>query len=417
MSRNPRLVFVCPRYGEGLGGGAEHLISSLVGLYSDFLREKGLRPEDYLEVFATTARDHRTWENFYSPGTEVIDEIRVTRFPVGARNLDVFIRAELDMQAGRPLTIGEQLDWLAAGVNSNELYSALYSRLPEFDFVILAPYLFPITFFGGLIAGQKAVVLPCLHDEHYAYQEVFGSFFERVGGLVFNARPEQQLFRRLFPGVIPPRGEAVVGVPIPIERIASAGVNNPLRDRLYLTYCGRKERGKNLDLLIENFIRARPYWEVDISLALIGSGEIDFLSELPDGVVDLGFLPEAEKRVVIGESLALCQPSLNESFSIVIMEAWAQQTPVIVHGGSAVTRYHVEQSGGGLYFEDAAEFYICVKRILEDRELARKMGAAGYNYVSVEYSRQAVMSRFLDAIERFSGAGRVLPESESEVSA
>jgi glycosyltransferase involved in cell wall biosynthesis len=370
-------------------------------LYADYLRSIGLDPVKYIEVFATAAKDHRTWENHYPVGKEIVGGVGVTRFAVDRRDLDVFIRAELDMQAGRPLTINEQLDWLGAGVNSLDLYSALRDRIDEFDLVVLAPYLFPITFFGGLIAGRKAVVLPCLHDEHYAYLEVFRSFFDRVGGLIFNSQPEQQLFHRLFPGIEPPLGAGIVGVPIPVTGIINETLKNPLRDKLYLTYCGRKETGKNLDLLIGYFDRARELWEVDVSLALIGSGQIDFLDVLPPGVVDLGYLPENEKLCVISESLALCQPSLNESFSIVLMEAWSQGVPVLVHGASAVTRYHVEQSGGGLYFEDAAEFYVTVKRLMEDRELARRLGASGYDYVCKQYSREAVQERLLSLLEDF----------------
>ena len=412
MNRAKRIVFVSPRFGEGLGGGAEQLIASLVGLYADHVAAAGFDPGEFVEVYTTTARDHRSWQNYFPAGRETVRGVTVNRFTVDDRKLDIFIRAELDMQAGKPLTIGEQLDWLQSGVNSTDLYSALHQNLKSFDLVVLAPYLFPITFFGGLIAGRKAVVVPCLHDEHYAYQEVFASFFGKIGGIIFNSEPEKELFSRVFPGMIPPLGTSVVGVPIESQRSSATSVANPLDGKLYLSYCGRKERGKGLDVLIDYFSRSRHSWEAEIELALIGSGEIDFLDKLPPGVIDLGYLSEEGKLAVIGGSIALCQPSLNESFSIVLMEAWAQGTPVLVNGRSAVTRSHVEQSGGGLYFESAAEFFITVKRLLEDRELSRQLGEAGRSYVESEYSRQAVSDRLVEAISKFTVSGTSVMANE-----
>jgi len=48
----------------------------------------------------------------------------------------------------------------------------------------------------------------------------------------------------------------------------------------------------------------------------------------PSGrVYDVGFLNEAEKRAAIAEAVALVQPSLHESFGIVLLEAWLAETP------------------------------------------------------------------------------------------
>ncbi|MCB0355273.1 MAG: hypothetical protein KDD64_17195, partial [Bdellovibrionales bacterium] len=74
--------------------------------------------------------------------------------------------------------------------------------------------------------------------------------------------------------------------------------------------------------------------------------------------------------------------------------AWLLGTPVIVHGSCPVTREHVLQSGGGLYFGDEREFSSVVQRLSQDDELRGILGDAGRNYVREKYCWDAVLQRF-----------------------
>src|SRR5262249_3529758 len=94
----------------------------------------------------------------------------------------------------------------------------------------------------------------------------------------------------------------------------------------YLLYFGRKEGGKNLPLLLECFRACRSAGS-DLSLVVAGDGAIDPAAHF-EGIVDLPRLSEAEKNAACAGALAVCQPSVNESFSIVLMESWLQETPV-----------------------------------------------------------------------------------------
>ena len=55
-----RIAIVCQRYGEEVNGGAEY--------YARMLAEH-LLPFYNIDVLTTTARDYKTWENYYNPGT------------------------------------------------------------------------------------------------------------------------------------------------------------------------------------------------------------------------------------------------------------------------------------------------------------------------------------------------------------
>ena len=177
----------------------------------------------------------------------------------------------------------------------------------------------------------------------------------------------------------------------------------------FLLYSGRKERGKNLHLLIEYFSSLPPALKEHLRLVLIGSGDLSDI-ECSEEVIDLGFVSEEEKRCLMSQALALCQPSTNESFSIVLMEAWLEETPVLVHSSCAVTREHVIESGGGLHFANAKEFSAVVAKLLKEPKLWRALGEHGKEYVQSVYSWKAVRKRFEQALLKLIHQDELEPE-------
>jgi glycosyltransferase involved in cell wall biosynthesis len=226
--------------------------------------------------------------------------------------------------------------------------------------------------------------------------------------MLFNHGEEAALAAEIFSSVPVAKKGAVVGMgfDIPEESTTAEPTDGAVSELLasgkrYLIYSGRKEAGKNLPLLIDAFESLRrDLGDDSLELVLIGAGDISFRDSLPDGVLDLGFVSESEKRILFRNALALVQPSVNESFSIVMMEAWLERTPVIVHSQGRVTRAHVVGSGGGLYFADEAELAAVIKHLLETPGLRELLGNAGYEYVSREYSWSSVLTRFRDGINR-----------------
>jgi glycosyltransferase involved in cell wall biosynthesis len=384
-----RVALVLPRYGKNLGGGAETLSRAL------FLELIGRGAISYGEVWTTCAVDHRTWENALPEGETSEDGVVVRRFPVDERDLETFIRAEQKMGCGERLSVREQLDWMGSSVNSGALYQHISGNGRQFDLLIFAPYLFATTFWGALIHPERSVLIPCLHDEAYAYQEVIGVLFHKVRGLLFNTAAEQRLAERLYPGVVA-KG-AVVGMGF--EQGSLAEVTT--RTKSYLLYSGRKELGKNLGLLLEYYEMLPESLRNELELILIGSGEVDFRKTLPAGVVELGFVSEEEKASLMRGALALVQPSTNESFSIVLLEALLQGTPVIVHSECAVTAEHVRLGNCGLEFANRLEFRAGVELLLRNQDVARRLGQQGREYVLERYSWDAVCDRARESLIRF----------------
>lgn len=384
------LAFVLPRFGAGVVGGAE----ALVGALAEKLKTSGVK----VEILTTCARDNRTWENEFSPGESVEDGIVVRRFPVDDRDLDLWIPLQIRLSEGMGLSLDEELTWMEHSVNSTALYSFLREHVSRYRAFIFAPYLFGTTFWGVHLVPERAVLLPCLHDECYAYTAVVRSEFRNARGIIFNALPEKDLAESLFGGLV--GGEVGMGFDEfdseYVESLARPGAT----EGRYILYVGRKETGKNVQLLIDYFINGKDSKIIpeDLSLVILGGGSFEDLhrpAALNRGdIVDLSHVPEEIKHGYVRHAIALVQPSRNESFSIVLMEAWLLGTPVIVHGSCPVTREHVLQSGGGLYFGDEREFSSVVQRLSQDDELRGILGDAGRNYVREKYCWDAVLQRF-----------------------
>lgn len=119
-----------------------------------------------------------------------------------------------------------------------------------------------------------------------------------------------------------------------------------------------------------------------------------------DNIIDLGYVSQQDKYNAMSASEFLCQPSLNESFSLVIMESWLCKRPVLVHEKCDVTKNFVLQSDGGLYFSSYPEFEACTDYLLANRDIAGIMGLNGCGYVKNNFSRDAVTGKYIDFFNR-----------------
>jgi len=301
-------------------------------------------------------------------------------------------------------SVEDQLVWFSESVNSTDLYRYLAKNSNNFKLIFFAPYLFGTTFWGSLINTEKACLIPCLHDENYAYTDVVGSMFRQVGKAFFNSLPEMELAKSLY-------GDlhcSVVGMGFNLEDYDNTGYSHPYFEEQfpYILYIGRKETGKNVQLLIDYFITAKENAKIEnnVKLIIAGGGDFSDLGRdeaiLRKDVIDLKQVTEEEKFRLIKNALFLCQPSTNESFSIVLMEAWALSTPVVVAADCSVTRHHVTESGGGLYFRGAREFALIVNKMAGNHNLCQKLAKAGKRYVAEEYCWEAVTSRFDQAVQK-----------------
>lgn len=393
-----RYAFVPPRYFEGLAGGAETLMANIA-------KNLALRG-DHVEIWTTCAKDNRTWENFFPEGEESAGGLLIKRFPVDERDISKWIPRQISISEGMKIGIDEELIWAEESVHSRRLYAYIEKFGKGFDALFFGPYLFGTAIFGSQIYPERSILIPCLHDECFAYLEVIKAMFRAVRGCVFNAEGEKDLARVLYGSEI--KGEAAgMGFESYKGSTPSRYFNN---DAPYLLYLGRKETMKNVQILIDYFISGKDKKILPDTLKLVvaGGGSFSDLHRpkaLTRGdVIDIDHVSEEDKKKLLAHSLALVQPSPNESFGIVQMEAWLLGVPVVVSSQSVVTKDHVVKSGGGLYFFDEKDLWGVSLELLNNPELRAQMGQNGKNYVETVYSWDAVIARFNSAITSIFGA-------------
>jgi glycosyltransferase involved in cell wall biosynthesis len=386
-----RIAIVTPRFGERLSGGAE----LLARWFAERLSARG----DGVDVFTTCATDNIHWRNDVEPGTEQMGAVTVRRFPLRARDLELFYGLDDTMRRGFDLTDDMEQIWLRNGASSEELEDELYKRADDYDVVLALPYLFGTTYFAYEICPSKCIVIPCLHDEPAAHTRFTQRMLTQTRGLIFNSDAEARLAKRLVPALAP---SATVGVGI--ERRATSPSVQQRRKRRpdaapSLLYVGRREVHKNFPLMLDHFIRYKARRAGDLRLVLAG-GAGDPFPERED-IVEV--TPDWDTLDFFADATIFCHPGVNESFSIVLLQAWLMGRPALVHAECEVTREHCERANGGLWFRTYADFETIIDRLLASPELRAQLGRNGRAYVEREYSWDAVLRRFDDALGRLLG--------------
>ena len=393
MITNPtqNLAFITPRFSEeGTVGGAENLIKSLA-LYA---AERGGR----ISLLTTCAKSHYTWENERPAGVTSWNGLEVHSFPVDEnRDLEIFLDLQTRISNRGTLTPEEEQQWIDHSVNSTALYDYLREKGDEYDAILMGPYLFGLTWHASRIYPGKTFLIPCLHDEPFAYLSLMREMFGSVRGCLFNADPEADLGARLYD--ITPDRSHVVGMGMePFEADKETFSRRHKLDRPYILYSGRREPLKGTPLLMEYLELFRDRTGKDLQVVLTGSGDFDVPPGLEGRVLDLGFVDEKEKQDVMAGAVAFCHPSVNESFGIVLMESWLARTPALVHAGSEVLTWQCQRSGGGLWFRSYPEFEEALTCLVEQDVLNRAMGDSGRQFVLDEYAWERVGERFFNAL-------------------
>ncbi|HOW96390.1 MAG TPA: glycosyltransferase family 4 protein [Kiritimatiellia bacterium] len=390
MARAQSIAVVSPRFSEaGTVGGAETLLKRLAELAADDGRQ--------VTILTTCATSHFTWENTVPPGARRVGNLDVRFFPVDAdRDVAAFLRIQQAISQRGAFTPEDERAWIRNSVNSRALLDHL--RNTDYDRILAGPYLFGLSFFSAQVHPRKTILVPCLHDEPFAYLEIMKELFGAVGGFAFNTEPERDLARRLFH--LPGEKGAVVGMDIePFEADPAAFARAHGLDRPYVIYSGRREGGKGTPLLCEYLHAFRERTGEDVRLVFTGSGPIEAPAELEPYILDVGFVSDREKREAMAGAVAFIHPSVNESLGIVLLEAWLAGAPALVHAGGEVLRWQCRRSNGGLWFRHYPDFEQELLLLLRRPELRQRMGAAGRSYVLREYSRTAIQARFLAVLD------------------
>lgn len=166
-------------------------------------------------------------------------------------------------------------------------------------------------------------------------------------------------------------------------------------ERPYFLFVGRLEEIKGLQTLID-------LWKniLDYDLLVAGTGELEARLRAQAAsnprIKFLGPLPQRTLGALYYHALACIVPSITyETFGIIIIEAFARKTPVIVRDLGALPEV-VNDSSGGLIYRSDDELLSAIKKIGTLPELRNQLGQNGYEAFVENWSREAHMELYFD---------------------
>jgi glycosyltransferase involved in cell wall biosynthesis len=385
-----KISVIVQRYGAEINGGAE--------LHARYVAEHLSRHAE-VEVLTTCARNYVTWANELTPGSEIVNDVPVHRFPVtrardahefGQRSKRVF---------DRPHSIADELGWLASeGPTSPSLVQAVKDRADRTDWFVFFSYRYYHAFHGVRAVPSKSVLVPTAERDPAIGLSIFPSLFRSARALMFNSFEERSMIQHVAGGQRLPGAVVGVGSNLPerseAERFRQKyGVTGP-----FAVYVGRIDENKGCAELFEYFRRFERAVPGRLQLILIGQS---LLPIPPDPRIrHLGFLDDEDKFDAIAAAELLIMPSYYESLSMVALEAWGLGTPVLANGRCDVLRGQCLRSNAGLYYEGYAEFREALHAITASPWLRRTLGRNGLAYYRHHYSWPVIERKYLEVFDR-----------------
>lgn len=193
---------------------------------------------------------------------------------------------------------------------------------------------------------------------------------------------------------------------------------SPPYHRPYVAAAGRLEKIKGFHDAIDA-IRHLPH----IDLRIAGAGQFEAeLRARATGLSNVHFegrLDAAKLAALFRGARAVVVPSLvYETFGYVVLEAFAERTPVIVRDLGALPEL-VAESGGGLVFDSIEGLIESIDRIASVETLRDELGANGFAARNGIWSEEEHLKRYFDLIDSCRDArgtkGEVSPIRNAEI--
>ncbi len=394
---NIQITFVTPWYGD-FAGGAEVAARTL----AEQLSNRGFS----VQVLTTCCPSpfDNWWQNPLPPSVENVNGVIVRRFPVKQHGEDLYHEANYKIIHTMQVDEKFQRQFIENSINSEALVD--YAKANTQGHIVIGmPYTQGLIYSLIKVLEGRASIIPCFHDEPQLQWITTAEMIAHSRHIFFLTEEEKTLAIKYYGSSIGRKlvESPVIGVgielPTHIEQLLTSNHtklgNTRIRYNIqekFFVYVGRKDIGKNILTLIEYF---RNYQSNggEASLVFLGGGDANLIPA-EKGFLDLGFVSEEDKYLIISQALGLINLSLNESFSLVLMEAWLCGIPVIVHQDSKVTAAHCQKSGGGIPISSKEEFEAALK-VMSSQDIGRTLAKAGKRYVQSNYSWDYVINNFL----------------------
>jgi len=195
------------------------------------------------------------------------------------------------------------------------------------------------------------------------------------------------------------RGFGAPFIQLPFFVPEPSGLGPPPFAEPYFLFAGRLEEYKGVQTLIPLFRRRGD------RLLIAGAGaherELRRLAAGAPNIEFLGHLPDRELESLYAGALAVLVPSLLFEVSpTVVLESFANGTPVIARDIGALSEL-VHDSGGGFLYTREDELAAALDRVAGEREALGERGRQAYEET---WSAEAHFARYFALIEQLQGA-------------
>ncbi|WP_061232259.1 glycosyltransferase family 4 protein [Leptospira noguchii] len=424
-----KIAVVSPIFSDKVSGGSEKLIFQFVELLaSDFeITVLTTRSLDYIswknsipiQSFQDGSKQIRFEERFSSLG----GKYKILQFTVEKqRNIDRFNRLSKKILEKPSLQNKENVNYwlLEQGPYVPELIQFIEFKKSEYDIFFFVSYLYYPLVFGLPLVEEKSIVIPTFHDEAPAYLPIYKKVLTDRSSYSFNTPEELKVFQNILG--FKPNIYSITGMNLNFDQWSgfkensNSNVNFNVSETLnlsnqtkssdsnipFLLYVGRVDQGKGFLEMVEWFLewKKKSYFPHTLKIA----GKI--VSKISKKILEnqnvefLGFVEENTKLNLIENCSCLINSSPLESFSIVLMEAWLKEKPVLVNARSDVLKGHCIRSNGGLFYSDRKSFFATLNFILDHPLESIEMGKNGKKYVEQNFNPKIVKEKLIRLIEK-----------------
>jgi glycosyltransferase involved in cell wall biosynthesis len=418
-----KFAFITPRYGADVGGGEAHACR--------LLAEQVCMRHD-VDVLTTCARDHRTWKNEYSEGSDRVRGVLVRRFGVSLVPDHIAFESLSRRLQTSPRSRAEELEWVRLhGPWSPGLMEYLKRTCRSYDVLVFFGLWHPLTVHGLESAPERSVLFPYLHLQPALRFGLWADVVKSARAIGYFSDSERRLVHA-FVGVRP-QNEEIIGIGIdpppqqsyprhqqdpadvivdedsadedagegaPGEYLDGRGVPFRRRHRLYGTfalYGGRVESDNGCEEMLEYF---DSYAASDPEMALVLMGVK--MMKVPEEhyLRHAGVLPDRERMTAFEAADVTIAPASDDLLAQPLLESLAVGTPVLACARNPAAVEHCRRAGAGLYYANRDEFVAALTSLKNNRHLRERLGANGRAYIRHHHRWDGVLGRFDRLISR-----------------
>lgn len=386
-----KYLFVIGAFGKKVRGGAERFVFELA-------TELSKRKAD-IEVWTTNSSEVVGRRHDLKAEDDKDLPFTIRRFPVNDRVERIFNWLHRLMQ--KPVFSHSALVqkfWVQTNIYGKGMKEALQDEGQRFDVIHLFHYLHGSSHQLSGIFPEKTLLHPFIHKESFLYNSVMRDLFAGVRGVTCNTQTCRQLALEAKCG-LSPRLYFPIGNGVERKNFVKKNISIPLNAH-YIIFIGRMISEKNIPLLLEWHARLLEEYPSAPGLLCIGQGAFSThkVFQETSKIQHLPWAEESEKIELLSQARALVNLSKLESFSLVLMEAWLQEIPVIVHRESPALMEHIHASQGGFAVSTYEEYAKAVLNLDKENERTQ-VAKFGRDYVERNYTWDKVCENYFQSVE------------------